>query len=230
MLTELKENVLKANLILVKYGLVTLTWGNVSGIDRKAGLIIIKPSGVEYDAMTPDDMAVVDFDCKIVEGNLRPSSDTPTHIELYRAFPEIGGITHTHSINATAFAQAGKEIPCLGTTHADTFFGAVPVTRLMTEDEVRNAYEVNTGKVIVERFKKLDPMSMPGILVSGHGPFCWGRDAEDSVKNGFILERIAEIALKTLQISPNVEGLPDYILNKHHERKHGKNAYYGQKK
>jgi L-ribulose-5-phosphate 4-epimerase len=229
-LDALKEKVLRANLSLVKYGLVTLTWGNASGIDRKSGLIVIKPSGVEYDVMDSDDMVVVDLDGKVVEGTLRPSSDTPTHVELYKAFPEVGGITHTHSPNATAFAQAGREIPCLGTTHADVFYGAVPITRLMTEEEVKTAYEENTGKVIVERFRDVDPISMPGILVAGHGPFCWGKDPEDSVKNSLMLERIAEIALKTFQINPNSAGLPDYILNKHHERKHGTNAYYGQKK
>jgi L-ribulose-5-phosphate 4-epimerase len=230
MLKELKEEVLKANLSLVKYGLVTLTWGNVSGIDRKEELIVIKPSGVGYDKLSSHDMVVVDFEGKVVEGDLRPSSDTPTHIELYKAFPQIGGITHTHSVNATAFAQARREIPCLGTTHADSFFGAVPITRLLTEEEVQTAYEKNTGKVIVERFQNLDPTSLPGILVVGHGPFSWGKDAEDSVKNSLMLERIAEISLKTFQINPNADEVQAYILNKHHERKHGKNAYYGQKK
>ncbi len=230
MLDELKKKVLEANLSLVKYGLVTLTWGNVSGIDRKDGLIVIKPSGVEYDKMQSGDMVVVDLDGKIVDGNLRPSSDTPTHIELYKAFAEIGGVTHTHSINAAAFAQAGREVPCLGTTHADSFFGPVPITRLMTREEVEEAYERNTGKVIIERFKKLDPMSTPGVLVAGHGPFCWGKDAEDSARNSLMLERIAEMARKTFQINPDAKGLPEYVLNKHHERKHGKKAYYGQKK
>ena len=230
MLDELKERVLEANLSLVKYGLVTLTWGNVSGIDRKSGLIVIKPSGVEYDKMQSDDMVVVDFKGKVVEGRLRPSSDTPTHIELYRAFQEIGGVTHTHSINAAAFAQAGREIPCFGTTHADSFYGPIPITRLMTRQEVEEAYERNTGKVIIERFRKLDPASTPGVLVAGHGPFCWGKDAEDSVKNSLMLERIAEMAMKTLQVNPDAKDLPDYVLNKHHERKHGENAYYGQKR
>ncbi len=230
MLEALKQNVFQANLLLVKYGLVVLTWGNVSGIDRKNGLIVIKPSGVEYDDMKADDMVVVDLEGKIVEGNLRPSSDTPTHVELYKAFPEIGGITHTHSVNASAFAQAGREIPCLGTTHADSFFGPVPITRIMTREEVEKAYERNTGKVIIERFKKLDPESVPGILAAGHGPFCWGKDAVDSVRNSLILERIAEMALKSFRINPKARKLPGYILNKHHERKHGKNAYYGQKR
>jgi L-ribulose-5-phosphate 4-epimerase len=230
MLDKLKEEVLRANLSLVEYGLVTLTWGNVSGIDRKSGMIVIKPSGVDYSGMKSGDMVVVDLENRIVEGSLRPSSDTPTHIELYKAFPEIGGVTHTHSINATSFAQAGKEIPCFGTTHADSFFGPVPITRLMTRREVEAAYELNTGRVIVARFKKLDPVSTPGVLVAGHGPFCWGMDAMDSVKNSLMLERVAEMALKTLQINFDAEGLPGYVLNKHHERKHGKNAYYGQKK
>jgi len=228
MLTELKKQVLTANLSLVKYGLVTLTWGNVSGIDRAKGLIVIKPSGVGYGEMKSTDMVVVDLDGKVVEGKLRPSSDTPTHIGLYNAFPKIGGITHTHSVNATAFAQAGKGIPCFGTTHADVFDGPVPITRLMTEEEVRTAYEKNTGKVIIERLKGLDPVSTVGVLVKGHGPFCWGRDAEDSVKNSLMLERLAEMALKTLQINPDAVEIPGYVLTKHHERKHGKNAYYGQ--
>jgi L-ribulose-5-phosphate 4-epimerase len=229
-LKRLKEEVCKANLNLVKYGLVVLTWGNVSGIDRARGLIVIKPSGVDYDKMTVGDMVVVDLDRKVVEGNMQPSSDTPTHVELYKAFPGIGGITHTHSTHATVFAQACKEIPCLGTTHADGFFGPVPVTRLLTKDEVESAYEKNTGKVIIERFENLDPVSVPGILVAGHGPFCWGKDAEDSAKNSLMLERVAGMALETLQLNQDVKTLPDYILNKHQERKHGKNAYYGQKK
>ncbi|MGO9480382.1 MAG: L-ribulose-5-phosphate 4-epimerase [Candidatus Kryptoniota bacterium] len=230
MLEQLKEDVCKANLDLVKYGLVVLTWGNVSGIDRAKRIIVIKPSGVDYDKLTPGDMVVVDLDGKVVEGNMRPSSDTPTHIELYKAFPEIGGITHTHSGHASAFAQACKEIPCLGTTHADSFFGPVPVTRFLTEDEVESGYEKNTGKIIIERFKDLDPISMPGILVAGHGPFCWGQNAEDSVKNSLMLEQIAGMALDTVRLDTNAKALPDYILDKHHERKHGKSAYYGQKK
>ena len=230
MLKDLKGKVLKANLSLIEYGLVTLTWGNVSGVDRKKSLIVIKPSGVEYDRMTAESMVVVDFDGKVVEGKLRPSSDTPTHIELYKAFPEIGGVTHTHSINATAFAQAEKEIPCLGTTHADAFFGTIPVTRKLSEKEVETDYERNTGRVIIERFRSLDPVTMPGILVAGHGVFCWGKDAEESARNGLMLERIAEMALKTFRINPNADGIPDYVLNKHHERKHGKDSYYGQGK
>ena len=230
MLEELKERVLEANLSLVKYGLVTLTWGNVSGIDRNSGLIVIKPSGVEYEKMTLVDMVVMNLDGVVVEGKLRPSSDTPTHILLYREFAEIGGITHTHSTNATAFAQAGTEIPCLGTTHADAFHGSIPITRILTEEEVQSAYEENTGKIIIERFRKLDPISMPGVLVAGHGPFCWGQDAQDSTRNSLMLERIAELALRTFQINPASKGCPDYVLKKHYERKHGRNAYYGQKK
>jgi L-ribulose-5-phosphate 4-epimerase len=230
MLEKLRDEVCKANISLVKYGLVVLTWGNVSGIDRTKGLIVIKPSGVEYDRLMARDMVIVDLDGNVVEGDLRPSSDTPTHVALYKAFPEIGGITHTHSTHATVFAQARKEIPCLGTTHADSFFGPIPVTRFLTEEEVKSGYEKNTAKVIIELFeKKGNPTTMPGILVAGHGPFCWGKDADDSVKNSLILERIAEMAFQTLTLNPEIDPLPEYILNKHHERKHGKNAYYGQK-
>jgi len=228
MLSRLKQQVLQANLDLVKYNLVVLTWGNVSGIDRKKNLLVIKPSGVDYDKMKSDDMVVVDMEGKIVEGKLRPSSDTPTHIELYKAFSEIGGITHTHSTHATAFAQAGREIPCLGTTHADSFFQTIPITRMLTKAEVETAYEKNTGRVIMERFRNLNYKSTPGVLVACHGVFCWGKDAEDSVKNSLMLERLAEMAMKTFQINPTVQQIPDYVMNKHHERKHGKNAYYGQ--
>lgn len=228
MLEDLKEKVQKANLLLVEYGLVTLTWGNVSGIDRDKGLVVIKPSGVDYGKMKPEDMVVVDLDGKVVEGKLNPSSDTPTHIELYKAFAGIGGITHTHSEYATTFAQALKEIPCFGTTHADHFDGVVPVTRFLTEEEVNEAYELNTGKVIIERFRNLDPISMPAVLVAGHAPFCWGKDPKDSVKNSLVLERVAKMALNSLALNPNLEGLPDYVLKKHYLRKHGKNAYYGQ--
>lgn len=230
MLNELKEKVLEANLSLVRYGLVTLTWGNVSGIDRKHSLIVIKPSGVEYEEMTVDDMVAVDMDGKVVDGKCMPSSDTATHIQLYKVFKEIGGITHSHSEYATVFSQAGVEIPCFGTTHADHFDGSVPVTRFLTEDEVNEDYELNTGNVIVERFKNLDPAAMPGVLVRGHGPFTWGNDSDDSVKNSLILERIAKMALLSLQLNPDLLSLPDYILRKHYGRKHGPNAYYGQKK
>lgn len=230
MLEELKKEVLDANQDLVKYNLVTLTWGNVSGIDRNKKLIVIKPSGVEYDKLKIDDMVVVDLNGKVVEGNKKPSSDTPTHIELYKSFVNIGGITHSHSEYATIFAQACKEIPCFGTTHADHFNGPVPVTRFLNRNEVEENYELNTGKLIVERFRNLDPVSTPGVLLAGHAPFTWGKNAEDSVKNNLVLERVAKMALTSLQINPNLKDLPDYILNKHYSRKHGSNAYYGQPK
>jgi L-ribulose-5-phosphate 4-epimerase len=229
MLKELKEQVFQANLDLVKYNLVTLTWGNVSGIDRQKGMIVIKPSGVDYEKMNEEDLVVIDLDGRPVEGKLNPSSDTPTHIELYKAFPHIGGITHSHSEYATMFAQAFIEIPCLGTTHADHFSAPVPVTRLITEKEVHDDYELNTAKVIAERFQDLDPYSVPGVLVAGHGPFTWGRDALDSVKNNLVLERIAEMAMGTLQLDPDKKPIPGYILKKHYKRKHGPDAYYGQK-
>lgn len=230
MLEELKKNVLDANLSLVKYKLVTLTWGNVSGIDRNKNLIVIKPSGVDYFQMTLDDMVVVDLNGNIIEGNRRPSSDTATHIELYKAFNAIGGITHSHSEYATIFAQACKEIPCFGTTHADHFFGSVPVTRFLTEDEVNSGYELNTGKVIIERFKELDPIAMPGVLIAGHAPFTWGKNPDDSVKNNLVLERIAKMALFSLLLNNQLHSLPDFILQKHYLRKHGPDAYYGQPK
>jgi L-ribulose-5-phosphate 4-epimerase len=228
MLEDLKEHVLEANKSLVKYSLVTLTWGNVSGIDREEGLIIIKPSGVEYEHLKIQDMVVVDMNGKVIEGDLRPSSDTVTHIELYKAFPNIGGITHSHSEYATIFSQAYMEIPCLGTTHADNFNGSIPVTRFISEDEVNSGYELNTGKIIVERFKNLDPDSIPAVLVAGHAPFTWGKDPEDSVKNNLVLERIAKMAFFSFQLKPDLKSLPGYILKKHHTRKHGENAYYGQ--
>jgi L-ribulose-5-phosphate 4-epimerase len=227
-LEQLKEEVLKANSELVKFGLVTLTWGNASGISRKDGLVVIKPSGVDYEVMKAVDMVVVDLNGNTVEGNLRPSSDTPTHLELYKAFPSIGGIAHSHSEYATIFAQARREIPCFGTTHADAFNGPVPVTRFLKRKEVSENYEANTGKLIVERFKRLDPVAVPGVLVAGHAPFTWGADAGDAVKNGLILERIAHMALHSLRLYPKLKPLPEYILNKHHRRKHGPNAYYGQ--
>lgn len=230
MLAALRAEVAEANISLAKLGLVTLTWGNVSGIDRKRGLVVIKPSGVPYAAMKPGHMVIVDLDGKVVEGRLNPSSDTPAHVELYRCFPTIGGITHTHSTYATVFAQAMKEIPCLGTTHADNFYGTIPVTRLLTEDEVANEYERNTGKVIVERFRGLDPMALPAVLVGGHAPFCWGNNAGDSVANSLVLERVAEMALGVHQLNPAVEPLPGYIVQKHYQRKHGPKATYGQKK
>lgn len=230
MVDKLKREVWQANLDLVQAGLVTLTWGNVSGISRGDGVLVIKPSGVEYRGLTPDDMVVVDLEGRVVEGEKHPSSDTPTHIELYKAFRGIGGIAHTHSIYAVMFSQALREIPCLGTTHADHFHGAVPVTRFLTEEEVERAYEQSTGKVIVERFQDLDPAAMRGVLVAGHAPFCWGDDAADAVRSAVVLESVARMAFGTLQLAPNTDPLPRYILEKHYQRKHGANAYYGQKK
>jgi L-ribulose-5-phosphate 4-epimerase len=230
MLEELKKEVWEANLDLVKAGLVTLTWGNVSGISRDDGLLVIKPSGVDYSALTTDAMVVVDLNGKVVESNKRPSSDTLTHIELYKAFPDVGGIAHTHSTYAVMFAQALREIPCLGTTHADHFSGAVPVTRFLSEEEVESGYERNTGKVIVERFKGLDPLAVPAALVAGHAPFCWGIDAVEAVRNAEILESVAKMAFGTLHLAPDVNTLPRHIADKHYRRKHGPDAYYGQPK
>ncbi|MEO0514373.1 MAG: L-ribulose-5-phosphate 4-epimerase AraD [Planctomycetota bacterium] len=230
MLESLRESVCEANLALVSHGLVTLTWGNVSGIDRDAGLVAIKPSGVDYDVLSPDDIVLVDLDGKVVNGNLRPSSDTPTHLHLYRHFLNIGGITHTHSFHATMFAQARVEIPCLGTTHADHFHGPVPVTRPLTPSEVVAAYEHHTGEVITERFADLDPAATPGVLVAGHAPFAWGNDAGHSVNNAVALEAIAQLALGTQQLRPDPPLLEDYVLDKHFRRKHGPDAYYGQPK
>ncbi|MCQ2373535.1 MAG: L-ribulose-5-phosphate 4-epimerase [Phascolarctobacterium sp.] len=231
MLEKLKEQVCAANLDLVAKGVVLYTWGNVSGIDREKGLVVIKPSGVDYDNMKPEDMVVVDLETgKVVEGHYKPSSDTPTHLELYRQFPTIGGVTHTHSTNAVAFAQAGMAIPALGTTHADYFYGDIPCTRSLTKAEVEEAYEFNTGKVIVETVKtgNYDPLSIPGIVVCNHGPFSWGKDAANSVYNAVVMERVAEMDLKTLALNPQAS-MPQYVLDKHYMRKHGPNAYYGQK-
>ena len=230
MLEGLKKEVCKANLDLVAKGVVIYTWGNVSGIDRDQGLVVIKPSGVDYATMQPEDMVVVELETgKVVEGKWKPSSDTPTHLELYRTFLEIGGITHTHSTNAVAFAQAGMSIPALGTTHADYFYGDIPCTRALTKQEVENAYELNTGKVIVETVLKngYPPLEIPGIVVKNHGPFTWGTDAAVSVYNAVVMEKVAEMAIKTLQLNPN-SNMEQYILDKHYLRKHGKNAYYGQ--
>lgn len=232
MLEELKEQVFKANLDLVAKGVVFYTWGNVSGIDREKNLVVIKPSGVDYDSMRAEDMVVVDLMTgERVEGKLNPSSDTPTHLEIYRRFKDVGGVTHTHSINAVAFAQAGAPIKALGTTHADYFYGDIPVTRKLTKKEVEEAYELNTGKVIAETVEKLkiDPMAAPGILVKNHGPFAWGKDAADAVYHAVVMERVAEMALKTLLINP-MSNIDKYVLDKHYMRKHGPNAYYGQKK
>ncbi len=228
MLEELKQVVLEANLQLPKYRLVTFTWGNVSGIDRERGLVVIKPSGVEYDKMTKDDMVVVDLEGNVVEGKLKPSSDTPTHLVLYKSFPYVGGIVHTHSPWATIWAQAGKGIPALGTTHADYFYGEIPCTRKMTEAEIKEAYELETGKVIVETFSFLDPMKMPGVLVHGHGPFAWGNDPYNAVHNAVVLEEVAKMAARTCHLNPNVQPIAQSLLDRHYLRKHGANAYYGQ--
>jgi len=230
MLEDLKEKVWQANLDLVKYNLVTLTFGNVSGFDRKMGLMAIKPSGISYEELKPKDIVIVDLKGKVIEGKLKPSSDTPTHLKLYRAFKEIGGVSHAHSEYATAFAQAAREIPCLGTTHADCFHGPIPVTRYLSQKEVREDYEGNTGKVIIERFAASNPLEMPAVLVAGHGPFCWGRSPLEAVENNLILERVSKIALATLLANPEKKPLPDYILRKHYQRKHGPDAYYGQKR
>ncbi|MFV0439206.1 MAG: L-ribulose-5-phosphate 4-epimerase [Desulfopila sp.] len=230
MLADLKEQVLAANLDLPRYGLVTFTWGNVSAIDRQRGVIVIKPSGVSYEAMTAEDMVVVDLAGKVVEGRLNPSSDTPTHLALYNAFTEIGGVVHTHSRNATSWAQAGRAIPAYGTTHADYFYGAVPCTRKLTRDEIDGAYELNTGLVIVETFGKngLKAMEVPAVIVNSHGPFCWGKDAHQAVHNGVVLEEVAVMALQAEQLNPKLGGMQQDLLDKHYLRKHGENAYYGQ--
>ncbi|HTR80231.1 MAG TPA: L-ribulose-5-phosphate 4-epimerase [Bacteroidota bacterium] len=229
MLKRLKKEVLEANLDLVRYDLVTLTWGNVSGISRDDGLVVIKPSGVEYKKLRVQDMIVVDLNGKVVDGTGRPSSDTPTHLELYKGFPSIGGIAHTHSEYATTFAQACREIKCFGTTHADAFFGPVPVTRFLTKEEVEEAYELNTGKMIVEHFRTMDYEAVPAVLIAGHAPFTWGKDARDAVKNSLILERVASMAMRSNVINPDITPLPEYVLLKHHLRKHGPGAYYGQR-
>ena len=229
MLDELRADVCKANLDLVAHGLVTLTWGNVSAIDRERGFVAIKPSGVPYDVMRPEHIVLVDLDGRVAEGALRPSSDTPTHLLLYRHFAAVGGITHTHSLHATMFAQARAEIPCFGTTHADHFDGPVPVTRPLTAEEVDEAYEANTGRVIVERFRDLDPIAMPAVLVAGHAPFAWGRNAAESVKNAVALEAVAQLAIGTRSVRPDAPPLEQYVLRKHHQRKHGPHAYYGQR-
>ena len=228
MLEALKEAVLKANLDLVKHGLVMFTWGNVSGIDRTENLLVIKPSGVSYDDMQASDMVVVDLNGKVIEGKYKPSSDTLTHIELYKAFPEIGGIVHTHSTYAVAWAQALKAIPAMGTTHADHFYGEIPCTRILTQEEVERGYEKETGVVIVETFKNKNPLHLPGVLVGNHGPFAWGTDADKAVYNAVVLEEVARMALLTFQLG-NENPINQYLLDKHFNRKHGKNAYYGQK-
>ncbi len=229
MLEELKEKVCKANLDLVKNGLVLFTWGNVSAIDRKSGLVVIKPSGVDYDTMKPSDMVVVDLNGEVVEGDLRPSSDTPTHVVLYKAFREIGGIVHTHSTYATAWAQAGIDLPNIGTTHADYFHDAIPCTPDMTKEEVMGDYELETGNVIVRRFEGINPVHTPGVLVKNHGPFAWGKDADEAVYHATVLEQVAKMAFVSYQVNPHLTMNP-YLIEKHFLRKHGPNAYYGQVK
>ena len=229
MLEELKQKVYEANMLLPKHNLVTFTWGNVSGIDREKGLFVIKPSGVDYEKMTPDDMVVVDLDGHKVEGELNPSSDTETHRIFYQKFPHIGGVVHTHSRWATIFAQAGRAIPALGTTHADYFYGDVPVTRPLSKSEIDGAYELETGNVIVETMQGIDPVAMPAILVQEHGPFTWGKNAAEAVYHAAVLEEAAMMAWHTLSLSPNAK-LNPALLDKHYLRKHGKNAYYGQDK
>ncbi|MBQ8088894.1 MAG: L-ribulose-5-phosphate 4-epimerase [Clostridia bacterium] len=228
MLEQLKQQVLEANLLLPKHNLVTFTWGNVSGIDRASGLVAIKPSGVSYDGMTAEDIVIVDLDGKVVEGKWKPSSDTPTHVELYKAFPECGGIVHTHSRWATTFAQAGVDIPAMGTTQADYFYGDIPCTRKMTPEEIAGEYEKETGKVIIETFEKLDPAAIPAVLVHSHGPFAWGTDAMNAVHNAVVLEEVAFMDWHAMMINPRLGAMQQELLDKHYLRKHGANAYYGQ--
>ena len=229
MLEELKAKVCKANLELVQHGLVIFTWGNVSAIDRESGLVVIKPSGVSYDDMKPSDMVVVDLDGNIVEGDLNPSSDPPTHLALYRAWPEIGGVVHTHSTYATAWAQAGRDLPNIGTTHADYFHKEIPCTDFMTEAEVKGAYELETGNVIIRRFEGMNPVHTPGVLVKNHGPFSWGKDAFDAVHNAVVMEQVAKMAYIAFGVNPDLK-MNDLLIEKHFNRKHGPGAYYGQKK
>lgn len=229
MLENLKELVCKANIMLKEYGVVLFTWGNVSAIDKESGLVVIKPSGVSYEDMKSEDMVVVDIDGNVVEGRLNPSTDLPTHLEIYKACADIGGVVHTHSTHATAWAQAGCPIPFYGTTHADYFYGEIPCTRELSEREVANEYEKNTGKVIVEMFKGKDFVAMPGVLVKNHGVFTWGKDASDAVHNAVVLENVAKMALETQMINKKVKPAKDYLKDKHYFRKHGANSYYGQK-
>lgn len=231
MLEQLKEEVFQANLDLVRYKLVTFTWGNVSAFDEKSKLVVIKPSGVEYDVMKADDMVVVDLDGNVVEGKLKPSSDLWTHIQLYKAFPEIKAVVHTHSSYATTFAQAKIDLPALGTTHGDYFYGTVPCTRLMNEQEIKNQYELETGNVIIETFKtrKINPNDVPAVLVASHGPFCWGKSAKKAVENAVVLEEVAKMAMRNLLMNTEISSMQQILLDKHYLRKHGVNAYYGQK-
>lgn len=228
MLEQLKKEVYEANMELQRKGLVIYTWGNVSGIDREDNLVVIKPSGVEYDELSPDDMVVVDFDQNVVEGQYRPSSDTATHIELYRAYENLAGVVHTHSTWAVTFAQAGIPIPAYGTTHADYFYGEIPCTRDLTAAEINEAYEKNTGLVIIETIGENDPMEVPGIVVKNHGPFTWGNSPANAVYNAVVLDKVAEMAYKTITLNKNAKPAPQYLLDKHYFRKHGENAYYGQ--
>lgn len=232
MLEELKKKVYEANMELPKYGLVTFTWGNVSEIDSESGLFVIKPSGVPYDELKPEDMVVMDLSGERVEGKYNPSSDTPTHLELYKAFPEIGGVVHTHSSWATSWAQAGRSIPCYGTTHADYIYGEVPCLRVLSKEEIDEAYEKNTGLLIVDEFKKrnLDVMAVPAVLCKNHGPFAWGKDAAEAVHNAVVLEEVAKMAARTELIQPKVQPAPQELQDKHYYRKHGADAYYGQGK
>lgn len=230
MLRELREEVYRANMELPERGLVVYTWGNVSGIDREKGLVVIKPSGVEYEDLTPENLVVVDMDCRIVEGSMNPSSDTKTHVELYKSFSEIGGIVHTHSPHAVGWAQAGRDIPCYGTTHADYFYGSVPCTRNLTAQEVNDDYELNTGKVIAETFteRKIDPLAVPAVICHSHGPFTWGKNPAQAVYHAVVLEETAKMAMYTVNIFANAPQAPQYVLDKHYLRKHGPGAYYGQ--
>lgn len=228
MLENLKQSVLEANLELPKHGLVVFTWGNASAVDREKNLVVIKASGIKYEEMTTEHMVVLDFDGNVVEGKYRPSSDAPTHLELYKAFAGIGGIVHTHSTWATVFAQAKMGVPGYGTTHADYFYGEIPCTRLMTEEEINSAYEAETGKVIIETFKGKDPTQVPGVLVASHGPFTWGKDAADAVHNSVVLEEVAKMAYATRMLNSDITTMQRTLLDKHFLRKHGKNAYYGQ--
>jgi len=228
LLEKLKKEVYDANMELQEKGMVIYTWGNVSGIDREKQLVVIKPSGVDYDTMKPEDMVVVDLEGNVVEGHYKPSSDTPTHLVLYKNYPEIGGVVHTHSTWAVTFAQAGMAVPALGTTHADYFYGDIPCTRELTEKEINEAYEMNTGNVIIETIGDIDPMAIPGILVKNHGPFAWGKTPAGSVYNTVVLDKVAEMAYKTMTLNPRVPRVSQYLLDKHYFRKHGASAYYGQ--
>lgn len=230
MLENLKEKVYLANMDLPKYGLVTFTWGNASEIDRESGLFVIKPSGVDYDKLKPEDMVVVDLNGVKVEGEYNPSSDTPTHLELYKAFPNIGGVVHTHSAWATSWAQAGRSIPCYGTTHADYMYGEIPCTRSLHTEEMNSEYEKNTGLLIIETFKEKDYVAVPAVLCKNHGPFTWGKDAASAVHNAVVLEEVAKMAARSEKVNPQIEPAPQVLQDKHYLRKHGENAYYGQKK